>query len=138
MRLIIEGHPAPQGSKNSAIVNGRVVMWEASASKVLEWRRLIKQAAHDAFKQGQTGFKTEPLIVEVTFILPRPKTNKRQYPTTKPDIDKLIRATLDGLTLAHVWLDDCQIVAVNACKVYESPTNKPGAIIEITPMDRYL
>ena len=32
------------------------------------------------------------------------------FPATMPDIDKLMRAILDGLTDAQVWLDDGQVV----------------------------
>lgn len=131
MNITVKGTPAPQGSKNSAIVNGKVVMWEASATKIEAWRRAIKEATHEALNAGAKPFTTEPLVVEITFILERPKTNKRQYPTTKPDLDKLIRATLDGLTQAAVWLDDCQIVAINSVKLYETQHRQPGAHITI-------
>lgn len=131
MRIHVEGIPAPQGSKNSAIVNGKIVMWEASATKVAAWRKAIRQACQDWMNAGGKPFGTEALVIEITFILERPKSNTRQYPTTKPDLDKLIRATLDGLTQAAIWRDDCQIVAINAIKVYESKQQPPGAFIDI-------
>ena len=45
-------------------------------------------------------------FVELDFYLPRPKTVKRQWPTVRPDADKLLRAVLDLMTKAGVYCDD--------------------------------
>lgn len=55
----------------------------------------------------------------VTFHLPRPKGHYRtganahllrdsapEQPSVKPDLDKLVRSTMDGLSEAGVWHDD--------------------------------
>ena len=34
----------------------------------------------------------------------------------RPDLDKLVRATLDGLGSANIWTDDSQVVSMNVSK----------------------
>lgn len=77
-------------------------------------------------------FRTEePCRVEVVFYLPRPKTVKRQYPTTTPDLDKLLRGLFDAMTSAKVWVDDSQAVDVVALKRYG---DNPGCSVTITTL----
>jgi Holliday junction resolvase RusA-like endonuclease len=47
----------------------------------------------------------------------KPRTVKREHPTVPPDLDKLIRAVLDGLT-AIAYVDDSQVVEIYAKKIY--------------------
>jgi Holliday junction resolvase RusA-like endonuclease len=49
----------------------------------------------------------------------------------RPDLDKLLRSTLDGLTDAGVWRDDSQVVSISAAKVYAKNGDTPGVIIEV-------
>jgi crossover junction endodeoxyribonuclease RusA len=85
--------------------------------------------------------------VIVTFFMPRPKSHYGSgrnalnlkpsapfYPAVMPDIDKLLRAVLDGLTDAQVWHDDGQVVLVHASKRYEVEAG-PGAEIVVALMD---
>ena len=109
----IDGEPAPQGSKNGFVKNGRVVMVESS-KKVKPWREAVA---------WQTKAKvTEPMTTSVeialVFHLPRPKTVSRKWPSVKPDLDKLIRSTFDGLTTGGLYTDDALVIAVSASKQY--------------------
>jgi crossover junction endodeoxyribonuclease RusA len=51
------------------------------------------------------------------FTMMRPKTVNRPEPSVAPDLDKLVRAVLDGLT-AIAYRDDGQVVRLTAAKVY--------------------
>ncbi len=73
------------------------------------------------------------LYVRVEFILPRPKSVKRIYPAVKPDLDKLVRAVLDGLWPA--WGDDAQVVGLLASKRYCGEGELPGVWVEIESID---
>lgn len=65
--------------------------------------------------------KGEAVFAEVTFYFQRPQSNKKgTHKTTKPDIDKLIRSVLDGMT-SIVYHDDSQVTAVSAEKVFGTP-----------------
>ena len=68
-----------------------------------------------------------PLDVEMTFVLPIPKSwskKKRQEaiekkiaPASRPDLDNYIKAVLDALN-GIVWEDDSAIVGIAARKTY--------------------
>ena len=109
----IDGEPAPQGSKNGFIKNGRVVMVESSI-KVKPWRIAV---ASETRKQVQSALQN-PVEIALVFHLPRPKTVTRKWPAVKPDLDKLIRSTFDGLTTGGLYTDDALVIAVSASKQY--------------------
>ena len=123
------GEPAPQGSKRHV---GRGIMVESSA-KVKPWREAVTFAAAQAVAKGyrQSG----PVGVTIMFYLRRPPSapKSRSYPDRKPDLDKLIRSTLDALVIGGVIEDDARIIAIRAGKVY-AQTRPTGALIEINSL----
>lgn len=136
------GLPAPQGSKRGYVVNGRAVLVESS-KRVVPWREAVVAQLRDDWhgQQPMTG----ALYVAITFYLPRPKSHYRRdgslrpdapvYCTTKPDGDKLLRSTLDGIKAAGVIRDDCLAVMTNHEKRYVDEENPaPGAFIHIEPV----
>ena len=132
--MTVYGEPAPQGSKN--VYRGHLV--EAS-KKVGPWR----EAVVSQVLRGGHGLNLHgPLEVRITFMFTRPKAhylkdglrpNAPRYVARTPDIDKLCRSTLDGLTQAGVMLDDKQVVILHAQKIYVDES--PGAIIHIEETD---
>lgn len=77
-----------------------------------------------------------PVILEAEFYLPRPKTRKLdEYCQTKPDIDNLLKSTMDALSQAGIWRDDAQVVAVVASKRYEAENREIGALIKVTALE---
>lgn len=148
MRIVVHDLPAPQGSKRHV---GNGVMVESS-QRVKPWREAVKQAALDAGAgHGPEGTLTGPVALEVTFTLPRPKAHYRTgrnahllrdnaptRPDRLPDLDKLLRSTMDALTAAGVWVDDAQVVGINARKVYPDHLDAlehPGAAIRVAPIE---
>jgi len=123
------GEPAPQGSKRHV---GRGIMVESSA-KVKPWREAVTFAAAQAAIKGyrQAG----PVGVTIMFYLRRPPSapKSRRYPDRKPDLDKLIRSTLDALVIGGVIEDDARVIAIRAGKVY-ARTRPTGALIEINSL----
>lgn len=137
--ITVYGAPAPQGSKQGFVVNGRAVLVESS-KKVKPWRVDVKQAAlavletHNGHPQPMLG----PLCVEVTFTLPKPVSAPKRrvtWPDRRPDLDKLVRSTFDGLGESGIWKDDSQVVEVTARKVYPEEgidaLRSPGAVIRV-------
>jgi Holliday junction resolvase RusA-like endonuclease len=109
----VEGEPAPQGSKNGFVKNGRVVMVESS-KKVKPWRNAVELATKAQLFEPMTT----PVEIALVFHLPRPNTVTRKWPAVKPDLDKLIRSTFDGLTTGGLYTDDALVIAVSASKQY--------------------
>ena len=104
--------PIPQGSMRH-IGNGRMI--HNRAEDLAVYRAALALVAKQKFKTPTD----EPVAITIDFGLVKPKTSKRTNPTVPPDLDKLIRAVLDGLT-GVVYQDDAQVVKVTAYKVYSS------------------
>lgn len=69
--------------------------------------------------------------VTIVFELLRPKTYpKREYPTSRPDLDNYIKGVLDGMNEV-VFRDDAQIIHLIASKIY---ADKPGIVVTVIPM----
>jgi Holliday junction resolvase RusA-like endonuclease len=126
LEFVVDGVAIPQGSKT--VFNGRAV--DANAKKLKPWRSEITLAAKRAAElAGITFEREESVIVYIVVFLPRPKTSKRTDPNVKPDVDKLARAILDGISDAGVWADDCQVIDLRIVKGYT--VNTPRTLISI-------
>jgi Holliday junction resolvase RusA-like endonuclease len=128
----VYGTPTPQGSK---VAYGRRVV-DANAERLKPWRESVKQAALTAC-EGRLPLEG-PLDVAVTFYLPRPASAPKRviWPAKKPDVDKLLRAAMDGMTDGGVWGDDAQVVRVVATKRFAGDGTGlqiPGMSVSVLP-----
>lgn len=133
------GLPAAQGSMRAFVRGGRAYVTHDAKGDLMAWRNAIateaRAALHDAAALGGA------VKVNVTFHLPRPKGHfgvrgllpaAPAEPTTKPDIDRLVRAALDAMT-GVLFVDDAQVVELHVRKCYlASPTGVPGAEISVS------
>lgn len=132
MKFQVLGVPAPQGSKKAFQRGSKIVLVEQS-DRVKPWRQAVAAAAMQARLDGAPVLEG-CLAVEVTFYLKRPKAAaRRALPNTRPDLDKLLRSTLDGISDSGVWHDDAQVVSLVAHKRYatDDPDQAQGALIGI-------
>lgn len=116
----VVGLPAPQGSKKAFVRGTRAVLVESS-DKVKPWRAAVAWTARQAVSTQSWNTTTAAVAIHIDFILPRPKSLPKRVVdhVKKPDLDKLIRSTLDGISDAGtVWGDDSQVVEVIATKLY--------------------
>lgn len=140
IRIVVRGTPAPQGSKSfKGLSNaGRAILTESSR-KVRPWRQDVKAAAEAWRELAGVDTIDGPIVVRMTFTLPKPKSapkTRRTYPMRTPDLSKLARSTEDALTDAGVWTDDAQVIEyARLAKVYpgegDDALDSPGAVIEI-------
>lgn len=108
--FFVKGRPIPQGSMK--FVRPGVMIHSRSQDLAL-WRAdIARNAELFGFKPVSSAVK-----VELDFIMARPKSAKRAFPSVKPDLDKLIRAVLDGLT-GVVYEDDSQVILIQSSKTY--------------------
>lgn len=133
VHIDVLGLPAPQGSKRHV---GRGILVESS-TKVGPWREAVVAAATN---QGAANTRLDgPVTLDVSFYLPRPKSHfkangalKDTAPfvqSTTPDLDKLLRSTLDALVQAAVIADDARVQHIEARKLYATSERAPGALI---------
>jgi len=113
-KFFVKGKPVPQGSMKF-IRPG--VMIHSRAADLAVWRAdIARNAELSGFKPVSGGVK-----VEIDFIFIKPKSANRPFPTVAPDLDKLIRAVLDGLT-GVAYEDDSQVILIQATKTYGQNT----------------
>ena len=130
--------PAPQGSKK--YVGTRTTKSGASIPMIIEsspklpaWRKAVSEAVVEGMKaSGDLGKFEGAVKVEAVFYLTRRPTVKRALPIVPPDVDKLTRSLLDGITAkgAGVWRDDSQVVRLEVSKVYA--TGQSGVAVTIS------
>ena len=108
--FFVKGRPVPQGSMKF-IRPG--VMIHSRSQELALWRAdIARNAELFGFKPIASAVK-----VELDFVMNRPKSAKRVFPSVKPDLDKLIRAVLDGLT-GVAYEDDSQVILIQSSKTY--------------------
>ncbi len=133
--------PAPQGSKRAialrkgGVLTGKVALLESSAG-VKPWREAVRQ---EVIRSGMTLIDG-PVGLSVTFRLSRPRSHYTskgaltkgapRMHKSKPDTDKLLRSTFDGLS-GCAYKDDSQVVMVSAGKCYCEAGERPGAVISL-------
>lgn len=131
LTVIAHGQPIPQGSKRAFISRstGRAAMKEDNP-KTGSWRETVAWAVARAMEQaGRTEPLTGPLRVEVVFTMRKPTSRPKTrvtFPDTKPDADKLLRASFDAVTTAGGWVDDARVIDARVVKAF--PGEHPFAL----------
>jgi Holliday junction resolvase RusA-like endonuclease len=105
------------------VIHGRVIHSQGSA--LASWRSAIALAA----KQAGAKPHNEAVDIDMVFTFVKPKTVTRFEPSVAPDLDKLVRAVLDGLT-AVAYRDDGQVTNLTATKQYGA---EPGLWVQMWP-----
>ena len=127
----VDGIPRPKGSTRAFVRHGRAVITAAN-KKTAPWARTIIDVAQ---RFAPPVPFDEPVEVWLHFRLPRLaghsgkhglKPSAPTWQSTKPDIDKLVRAALDALTVAGFWSDDSRVASLSVQKVY---SDAPGVTI---------
>jgi Holliday junction resolvase RusA-like endonuclease len=157
LSAVVYGVPAPQGSKKANPIyrgsakngtrafTGQVTLTEMS-KKVAPWRQAVQEAVAEAIRFQTThdlweGVLDGPVEVRVTFSIRRPTSvspTRRPWPSVTPDLDKLIRSTMDGISMGGAWLDDKLAVRIVTEKVYAGTPGaleRPGAVIDIWTLE---
>ena len=132
MRIVVRGIPAPQGSKRH-VGGGRMVEMSRAVGP---WREAVRAETQRAMRLMEIGPHEGALKIYIEFTLPRPKSLPKKVVNhaRRPDLDKLVRAVLDGLTEGGAWHDDGQVARIVADKQYEGE-EPPGCSIMIYRME---
>lgn len=127
LSFFVAGEPATKGSyrafRNGGFANSnpRTKNWEMRVAHEC-------QAALDDWPPCYEG----AVIIECDFRLPRPKSlpKKVLHHIKKPDLDKLMRAVLDGITGIAIK-DDSQVIRLEGGKRYADEKLPMGVHIEV-------
>lgn len=138
----VPGRPAGKGSLRAFTrKGGGVGLEEGNAKKVRPWMHAVASGALEA---GVRCLDDGAVGLVMFFRLARPKGHygrggnaEKLLPsapasvTTKPDVDKMVRAVMDALT-GVAYRDDCQVVRLDAMKRYADPGEPEGVQLTLT------
>jgi Holliday junction resolvase RusA-like endonuclease len=135
VQFTVHGIPAPQGSTRAYVVAGHAVTTNKGNRNSIAWRDSVARSSAD--QASLTGCITVPVHVTVAYRFPMPTSRRKSiqangwaFRSIAPDIDKLLRSTLDGLQAGGLLRDDALVVSVTASKV-EVRDEWTGAAITI-------
>lgn len=136
--FFVPGRPIQQGSKN---LGRQGQMYDSAGPKLKVWRQAIGWACVD--KMPPTGPFSGAIELYVEFFFMRPRSHLKKngglrshapyYLTSKPDLDKLVRAVLDGLSGA-AYEDDSQVRHIFAEKNCVTEISQEGAQIVVVEL----
>jgi Holliday junction resolvase RusA-like endonuclease len=132
------GLPSPQAGMRAVPTGAGVRHITTGGTGLAVWRGQVSLAAlAQAHALGKAAPLMGPLALEVAFQFPMPRSRPasvraagRAPKSTKPDIDKLLRAVCDSLTVAGLIADDALISTVLATK-QEVANDWTGAAIRV-------
>jgi Holliday junction resolvase RusA-like endonuclease len=93
------------------------------------WKEIVRMT----FKSFHRPPITNLIRLRLSFFLPRPKAMKGEAAVPhgkKPDIDNLLKATMDAMTAAGVWKDDALVQATEMSKWYAADKTGTQIIVE--------
>lgn len=139
IKICVPGVARPQGSKRPIrLKTGKIILLENNHAELKAWRVMIATLAAEQMT-GKQMFEG-PLSIDVLFIFTRPKLHYNSkgllkdsapmWKTSKPDVDKLIRAVGDSLT-GIVYRDDSQIVHGTFAKRFSDKAETQITVTEI-------
>ena len=153
IHFMVFGTPIPKGSTRSFAIargtgdkrryTGQTVNMASNSDKLRPYEARVRDAARNS---GAVAFMTSgPVSVTLSFFFTRPKNHYRSgknehmrkpsapiFHTGKPDLDKLVRAVLDGMT-GVVFVDDSQVSSITAGKAWNALRNEePRAVVTVS------
>jgi Holliday junction resolvase RusA-like endonuclease len=120
LEVVVYGRPAAQGSKNCTCKGGKAIMFEQNSKYLRPFRKAVKEATAAAVAaSGFTALPDMPLALTASFAIERPASTKYPLaPAGSPDLDKMLRAVMDGLSAGGAWADDARIVELHVAEGY--------------------
>ena len=133
LQFTVYGTPQPQGSARAFMPkSAKHPVITSDNPKLKSWRQELTQAAMIACHDSKFVFPAPPRIplqVTAVFFFKPPKKVNCFYKTTRPDVDKLLRALLDGMA-GVLYMEDSLVCSANVVKQYNVPER-----VEITVTD---
>ena len=125
LQFTVFGKPEPQGSMRAFLPKGaKRPIVTSDNPKLKSWRQELSGAAMRACCDAEVDeFPVKarvPVEVALHFFFKPPQKSKGGNKTTRPDVDKLMRAVLDGMS-GIVYDDDSQVAHAQISKQFGIP-----------------
>ena len=130
LSFTVYGVAVPKARPRAFNIPGRKFPVVTTAPTTREWEKKIWFAA-----QGKVQtLMAAPLILTVTFFLPRPKSLPKKviHHVKRPDLDNLVKSVKDALN-GVVWRDDSQVFSLHIYKRYGDPPRVEITVQEVVP-----
>jgi len=137
IEFFVAGEPQPKGSTRAFYVKklDRVVTTTTNKN-TKQWQLRVSTEAQRANESRNGAFFCNDdrcgyeVAADFTFTRPKSTPKKVHLNTKRPDLDKLIRAVLDGIVNVLIP-DDALVISIRATKKYGEENEVPGARISV-------
>src|SRR5512135_2213108 len=137
IHFTVPGQPQGKARPRVGKVNGHARMF--TPSKTVAYESAVAHAAWIAMDGAALIDGPCRVVLRIECQAPASWSKKKTdralcgeiRPTTKPDIDNVIKAVFDGCN-GVVWKDDVQVVMLACSKRYGT---SPGVTVQIEPLD---
>lgn len=133
VEFVVSGSPVAKGRARTRIAkmrDGRQFVSHYTPEDTVQYERRVELCARDAMREaGIDAACQNPCWLTVVVYVPIPASwsGKRQRmagegairPTSKPDLDNIVKALKDGMNRC-VWVDDSQVIQITAAKTYST------------------
>jgi Holliday junction resolvase RusA-like endonuclease len=128
----VHGRPAPKGSRIYGRTKTGKAFTRPASNYEKGWVADVKAATQIAMRHHEQP--PQPYVVDLSFRLHAPARNRREMPwwPTRHDLDKLVRAAIDGLVLGGAIEDDRHVVRLTASKAYVDADVPEGVDAQIS------
>ena len=118
----VEGEPVAQPRHRIASRGRFATAYIAKSHAIHAWKWAIEEEARrEAERIGWVPVKNEPLGISMSFQFSRPKSNKTEWHTQRPDLDNLAKAVLDALH-GIAFFDDSAVLSLGLRKGWGHPS----------------
>lgn len=134
--VTIPGIPAPQPRTKAYLRGTKVGVFTPGTANA--WKKAVVENVLDT-AAGSQFEETDALVLVADFYLPRPKnhynTRRAVKPAAprahkgKPDLDNLLKSTMDAIVDSGLVPDDRQFISITAMKHWTE--GEPGACLVI-------
>jgi Holliday junction resolvase RusA-like endonuclease len=132
--FVIPGKPVPkQGSSSShfATADGAIHAHHYTPKHVANWAAYARLVASQYAQNPLWGSNGEGIRVTIVVKKIRPKSSKRKYFTTTPDLDNVEKNLMDAIK-GIIFVDDAMVIDKHSSKTY-SDVEQTEVTVELIP-----
>lgn len=136
IRFTIPGAPVGKGRPRATSINGMARLY--TPKKTASYEGLVAMAATEAMAGAEPLDQAASVTMVVCVPVPASWSQKKQRqatsgeirPTTKPDIDNVVKGVFDGMN-GVVWRDDVVVAELTVQKFYSAT---PAVHVMVKPL----